>query len=203
MSHARKGKVAHLPGKIREELNQRIYDGQTGKQLIKWLKGLKIPDAAAVSEQNISEWRKGGYVDWLSEEKRMDSIRRKAELAMRMAQAAGGSLGETIIAQLAGQIEERIESMTDEELAKAKPLLDTILQSEKLKLDRRKIDQKDEEIDITRKRFQRDTCELFIQWAADSKVQAIVEGSADKEVKMEQLVKVLFGERPATTEKGG
>lgn len=197
----RKGKVAHLPASVREELNIRMNDGATGPQLTKWLRTLDNKQASAITEQNLSEWRKGGFQDWLNTEQRMDSIRRKAELSMRMARAAGGSLGETIIAQIAGKIDERLDALTDAELENIKPLLDSILAAEKLKLDRLRVAQKDEEIELSRKKFQRETCELLIQYHDDEKVQKVLESSSDKEVKMEALVNILFGQRPESVER--
>ena len=34
------GKIARLPRAIRDELNRRMDDGQTGKELLPWLNGL-------------------------------------------------------------------------------------------------------------------------------------------------------------------
>ena len=71
----RNGKIAHLPETIQEQLNCRLYDNQPARVLIEWLNGL--PDVQAVmarhfggrplSEQNISEWRQGGYKEWLDQ----------------------------------------------------------------------------------------------------------------------------------------
>jgi len=35
----RNGKIARLPAAIREELNQRLFDGEPAKPLIEWLNG--------------------------------------------------------------------------------------------------------------------------------------------------------------------
>ena len=87
MPEARKGKIARLPLTIRLELNRRIRDGQTYPPLCRWLNGL--PEAQAVlgesfrgepvKPQNLSEWRAGGYADWLKEEGRVENIRRLAD----------------------------------------------------------------------------------------------------------------------------
>jgi hypothetical protein len=36
----RNGKIARLPAATREELNQRLLDGERGKHLVLWLNGL-------------------------------------------------------------------------------------------------------------------------------------------------------------------
>jgi hypothetical protein len=68
------GKIANLPREIREELNARLYDGESGNDLVAWLNGK--PEVLAVlnehfegrpiSEQNMSEWRRHGYQQWLN-----------------------------------------------------------------------------------------------------------------------------------------
>jgi hypothetical protein len=69
----RLGKIARLPREIRKQLNVRLRDGEVGRQLVDWLNGL--PEAQAmlaaqfggrpISEQNLTEWKQGGYEDWL------------------------------------------------------------------------------------------------------------------------------------------
>src|SRR5579863_2470038 len=67
----RKGKIAHLPRNLRDELSQRIDNGTPGPQLLAWLNA--DPEVQAIlaqyfggrpiTKQNLSEWRNGGYQD--------------------------------------------------------------------------------------------------------------------------------------------
>jgi hypothetical protein len=76
MNVTRNGKIARLPKAVRDELNRRLSDGEPGKELVKWLNS--VPEVEKVlalefdghpmREQNLSEWRKGGYRDWLAEQ---------------------------------------------------------------------------------------------------------------------------------------
>lgn len=69
----RLGKVAQLPVCLREEVCRRMLDGESGVNICHWLNSL--PAVAErmrafglepwISGQNLSEWRKGGYADWL------------------------------------------------------------------------------------------------------------------------------------------
>jgi hypothetical protein len=73
MSEIRNGKIARLPMHIREQLNRRLQDGELGTRLVDWLNGLPevreiLKDqfgGRPVSGQNLSEWKQGGYQDWL------------------------------------------------------------------------------------------------------------------------------------------
>ena len=40
---ARNGKIAHLPNHVREQLNLRLLDGETGRELAAWLNALPSP----------------------------------------------------------------------------------------------------------------------------------------------------------------
>jgi len=69
----RLGKIARLPREIREELNVRLQNGEVGRKLVEWLNGLPAAQAVlaenfggrAISTQNLSEWKQGGYEDWV------------------------------------------------------------------------------------------------------------------------------------------
>jgi hypothetical protein len=85
----RRGKIARLPHELREELNRRLNDGERGKPLVTWLNGLPAVRAVLarefagkpIREQNLSEWRQGGYRDWLAEETAIIEVREIAAAA--------------------------------------------------------------------------------------------------------------------------
>ncbi len=68
----RTGKIARLPKPIREQLNQRLENGELGTTLIPWLNEQPevqkmITEEFAghpIRQQNLSQWRQGGYRDW-------------------------------------------------------------------------------------------------------------------------------------------
>ena len=82
MKETRNGKIARLPRAIREQLNRRLADGEVGKKLVVWLNSL--PEvvtvlaaefaAHSVTAQNLSEWRKGGYREWLTEQQAREAL---------------------------------------------------------------------------------------------------------------------------------
>jgi hypothetical protein len=83
----RNGKIANLPNDIREQLNLRLLEGETQKELVAWLNAL--PDfqsvlrsqfnGAPISEVNLTLWRQGGYLQWLTERECFDSARALAD----------------------------------------------------------------------------------------------------------------------------
>ena len=64
----RTGKIARLPRYLRDNLNQRLHDGESGKKLTAWLNSSQAVqdilddyfNGVPISEQNLSEWRQGG-----------------------------------------------------------------------------------------------------------------------------------------------
>jgi hypothetical protein len=83
------GKIAQLPQEVREQLNRRLQEEQSGKELVAWLNGLaKVRKVLAeefgrrpISEQNLSDWKKGGYKDWVRNEEARQRMERVAEQA--------------------------------------------------------------------------------------------------------------------------
>jgi len=82
---------------IRNELNRRLQNGVAGPALVKWLNGkpgvkkllAEQFDGRPVNEQNLSDWRQGGYQDWLRLEAARDFIENMAEQSVVLDDASG------------------------------------------------------------------------------------------------------------------
>jgi len=71
---SRVGKIARLPWRVRENLNRRLLDGEPARRLVAWLN--RLPEVRAVlrrdfdgrpvSDQNLSEWKHGGFRDYVA-----------------------------------------------------------------------------------------------------------------------------------------
>ncbi len=80
------GKIARLPHEVREQLNRRLQDGEPGTELVGWLNGLpEVKEVLAehfagrpITEQNLSEWKTGGYGDWLAHQQALEAVGRIA-----------------------------------------------------------------------------------------------------------------------------
>lgn len=114
---ARRSKIGRLPETLRNELNRRMLDGQQGPQLLPWLNSL--PEAKAVIEampsaggkkvgafddNNLSDWRLGGFQEWLQRREQLAETRELASYSMKLAKAAGGEISEGAAAMLAGEL---------------------------------------------------------------------------------------------------
>jgi len=100
---------------VREELNRRLRDGTPGKMLVVWLNNhpeVKRVLAASfggreINKVNLSQWKKGGYVEWLARRELLESSRelsvKPAELA-EFSKAGMGSPMTTLLALRYGEL---------------------------------------------------------------------------------------------------
>jgi len=121
----RNGKIARLPKDIREELNRRIENGWRGDRLVKWLNQLPPVkevlreqfDGRPITEQNLSQWREGGYADWLRHQGTQEQIRWMVERSEDVDQVEGNEhlcerLARVAAAELAEQLQ-RLSAVED------------------------------------------------------------------------------------------
>src|SRR5438128_1617417 len=76
----RNGKVARLPKAIRDQINLLLRDGLSYRAIIKKLGD----DARELTLNNLSEWKRGGYVDWLEELHWAEQLRAQQESALEL-----------------------------------------------------------------------------------------------------------------------
>lgn len=109
---ARTGKIAALPLTVREQLNERLRDGEGGPQILPWLNEQAAAALAShprwqadttINDNALSNWRNGGYVDWCKDLLKLDMIGRKVDLAARIA-ALGGSVNDAAAQIMAGDL---------------------------------------------------------------------------------------------------
>jgi hypothetical protein len=120
------GKIARLSKKIRDELNHRLDDGEPGGRILDWLNVLPSVQVVLAAEfgdgpvnaQNLSNWRKGGYQDWLKQQERRNLVRELTEYAEELATDAGGVeianyLSAVLVAELAASARDALAAITD------------------------------------------------------------------------------------------
>jgi hypothetical protein len=111
MNVTRHGKIARLPKAVRDELNRRLENGQSGKRLVAWLN--KLPQVRHVlaedfggkpiREQNLSEWKAGGYGDWVAQQEALKLAARLGEDTAELRGADQPPLTDTLALWLAAR----------------------------------------------------------------------------------------------------
>jgi hypothetical protein len=127
---ARNGKIARLPRSLRNQLNERLDRSEESPQLLDWLNALPevqkvVKDHFAgvpISKQNLSEWRQGGFEEWLARRDLCEAARDVTELSEEMededsqfvladdvAQVLAARFG-SLIANWNGEVDEKFEA---------------------------------------------------------------------------------------------
>jgi len=120
------GKIARLPRNVQDELNHRLENGETAGVILAWLNALPAVQAALAAEfhaspvngQNLSNWRKGGYQDWLKQQERRHLVRELTANAEELATDAdgveiGNHLSAVLVAELAASARGAIEELAE------------------------------------------------------------------------------------------
>lgn len=128
--NARNGKIARLPRFVRDELNERLECSEESPQLLDWLNALPevqkvVTDAfggVPISKQNLSQWRLGGFQEWLARRDLLENARDLTQLAEEMnheceqsvladdvAQVLTARFG-SLIANWDGEVDEKFEA---------------------------------------------------------------------------------------------
>ena len=224
---AAQGKIARLPHAIRESLNCRLLDGESGASVLSWLNSL--PETARVlaelghepvTPQNLSEWRKGGYAEWVQRRERVEHLKTLASFASNVARAGGG-IADGAAAIMSGHILEALEQSAnlmvtggseDAEkdpaagLAKMASAIASLQSAQvargKLELDKKNSERKDAELTLSREKFERQTVEQFWKWARTAEAAKILESGQPKHVQMSLLRDLMFGDAAGVIDRG-
>lgn len=217
---ARTGKIARLPHDVREEVNERLRAGHTARAIIDWLHSrddvLRVLDEhfdeQPITAQNITEWRQGGYQEWLERGEKAARVRELSQYAARIAGEGGGDLMQSGAAIAGGQLLEILEGLDVESqraLITEKPetyidLLDKLARLQKSGAEARRAKQAEdnarlaqEKLDLERAKFRRQTAEKFLEWRENERAKEIADAAdLDRGEKIDALVAAMWGEKP-------
>jgi hypothetical protein len=107
----RKSKIARLPREIRDQLNRRLDEGEVQANLVEWLNSLQEVHAVLhaefgdrpLTEQNLSEWKQGGFRDWLFQQEAIELVRQMDAEADELNQASKIRLTDLLARQMAAR----------------------------------------------------------------------------------------------------
>ncbi len=121
----RNGKIARLPKHLRDEVNQRLENGEDGESILKWLNKTvpckemlaKYFDGKPINKQNLSDWKQGGYQEWLRNQEARERVRVMVEQAEDLeGETQGPTLADRLATVLTLQLIDmtrQLESVTD------------------------------------------------------------------------------------------
>lgn len=201
-----RSKIGRLPFAIRNELNERIRDGVGGPEILTWLnaaketrKILRELKSGDINAQNLTDWRSSGYKDWLEDQAQADRIRRLAEVSQTLASAAGGNAAGVGCNIVTAKIMDALESADEEQVADLAKALVQLRSSEnaaqKVALAKEKNALAEEQLNLSRAKFERDTARLFVKWAQNKDALSIAtDRKLGGDEKTERLGRLMFGD---------
>ena len=201
-----RSKIGRLPFVVRNELNERIRDGEGGPAILAWLNAekatrrvLKELKQGEVNAQNLTDWRSSGYRDWLEDQERADRIRRFAEASSAIAAAAGGNAAGVGCNIATAKIMDLLEETDPEKVADLAKALVQLRAGEnagkKVALAEEKNAIQKEQLSLSRAKFERDTARLFVKWAQNKDALSIAtDRKLGGDEKTERLGKLMFGD---------
>ncbi len=209
---ARQGKIARLPERVRRRVNEALLDNRTAEEILGWLN--VMPEVRAVldehfggrdiSPQNLSEWRGGGFEEWMEDEDKIASTKKLADLAIKLAGADGARIAGGAKSIVAGHLLTVLEQLDPAEaisLTKAVASLHKLDLSERAMqhaatvkerehaLAQRARDQRDRELDLAENRVVARLLEL----AKTEPFKRILSSGEPDDVQMPLLRQLMFG----------
>jgi len=182
----RTGKIARLPREVRDKLNRRLYDGEPGKALVKWLNALPEVEAVLeaefagrpVREQNLSEWKQGGYREWLAQQDALEMVRRLSADADELKQATAEPLGDKLAVWVAARYVVAAKSLSGRQQAgegadwpRLREFCNDVVAlrrgdhyAERLQIER-------ERLEFEQNQAKKKTDEEFWEWASDPEIR--------------------------------
>ena len=108
---SRIGKIARLPVQLREQVNQRLQDGENGRDLLLWLNSVEeVKTVLAngfggreITDSNLSDWRLGGYRDWEAQQFALDEARRVVAEGKELGEIGHKALADNLAVWLTGR----------------------------------------------------------------------------------------------------
>ena len=212
-TRAYRSKIGRLPWELRVEVCERMRDGATAARLCKWLAGrddvsarLRECGMDGISPQNLSDWRKTGYQDWLRDQQKVDHIRKLSTLSESIVAAAGGDPAAVGSRILIGRILDILSAaggqVPIDELTKAVAVLRSgeteaarvgVLK-DVAALKHKQVDIAERTHELNQARFRRQTCEMFIKWAADRQALDIAAGPGTNDERVKAMLAYMEAE---------
>ena len=200
-TRAYRSKIGRLPYAVRNELCERIRDGNVGEEILKWInrhpayRAIKLP---AISAQNLSAWRDTGYTDWLRDQDRTEHLRKLAEFADAIATKTGGDPSAVGARILTGRLLDALETADETPVNDLVTMFSDLRKQEtaarKVDLAARKIDLDAQALDLAEQRFRRDSCDLFIRWSQSQQAMQIATGPGTNDAKIKALLAYMARE---------
>lgn len=212
------GKISRLPAELRNEVCRKLYDGVSSADILRELNAksevkkilTRYFNGEEISAQNLTAFKQSGFAEWLKRREKLTHLMELSKYATSVAKSSK-NLAASSAAILSGKLLEVVDALDIENgdpeqlkifISALTKLQNGELQTEKLNNERLRLRYDAEKLHLEKKKFQRQTAELFIKFCEDARAKEIALSSASKRVKMDSLVRLMFGTPPAEGNDG-
>jgi hypothetical protein len=203
------GKIARLPNNIRAELNQRLFDGHVGSEILGWLNDLpRVKEilvaqfsGVPVSHENLSNWRHSGYQRWLQELQQVSETGDLGKYADLVTKADSGRLAPAAATVASGKILKFLDSAKPEnthpdELVKCAAAASALLKGEhnqaRIGIAKERLRQREMLLILKRDKQQRDQVALALRLLGDQRAKEIEAANFSNHIKIELLGRHMY-----------
>jgi hypothetical protein len=184
---ARNGKIAHLPRDLRDQINQHLASGQSAISIARELN--QLPEVKTmlathfegrpISQQNLSEWKQGGYRDWLAQQELLHQETELTADAHDLAQTANGlsdSLFGMILLDYAHALKNR-NTETPKQFEKRRRKLSAwsqdVIRLRRCDLQGRRVEVQEAHLECTREKTREEVFQKFVEWAENPEIRRV------------------------------
>jgi hypothetical protein len=211
----RTGKIARLSREIRTQLNRRLRDGESGRRILEWLNALpevrallqRDFDGRDITDQNLYEWKQGGYPEWLAQQEALAQAAELAANAGELAQAAPGRMSDhlatVLIARYAAELAAWGDADGDQMQRKLRALhalSQNVVELRRGDHEATRLEIEQTRLDREREKTEEETFEYFRRWLQYPKVLDSVRSDANTPEDQEKLLREVFGRLPGEPE---
>jgi hypothetical protein len=212
---ARNGKIARLPREIRDALHRRLQNGEQRASLLAWLNGLPQVrqtlvegfGGVAVSKQNLSEWRAGGFAEWQARQDTLDDARELAADANEISAATDGRLTDHLATVLAVRYASALASWNGEvtepfrkKLRALRGLCQDIVELRRGDHSGARLKMEQERLEREREKTEEEVIAHFQRWAKNPAVRDVVCQNWISPEERRARIREIFGRPPKPPE---
>jgi uncharacterized protein YidB (DUF937 family) len=206
------GKIGKLPGAIREQLNRRLHDGGQGRQLLEWLNSLPEVQAVVardfvgkpIRKQNLSQWRNGGYKEWLRQREALDLIRQLPGDVAELQPPGSPTLADQMAVWLTAHYMLAVQRLAEKsgngeiELKVLRELLHDILAVRRGDHSDARLKMEQERLDREREKAGEEVIAHFQRWVKNPEVRDLICQIYISPEEREAQIREVFGRPPKT-----
>jgi hypothetical protein len=179
------GKISRLPLEIREQLNHRLADGQTGALILPWLNSLPEVqailndhfDSQPIDDGNLHQYRKRAFREWQMQRAALEFAVRPAPAGSQAAQLAVSPLLERLVQYISLRLAAAaqpapIPEDPEADLREIRSFVTDIVSLRRGDLISRRISLEEQRLAAVRHKNKEELDALFWQWTKRPDIQA-------------------------------